>query len=206
MNTGERILYLLKTRGPRTAQQLAASLDLTSMGIRRHLDAWESKGLVCTEDRCDKVGRPARYWALTEAGHTRFPDRHGELTAQLISLTQQLFGDTGMEQLLAAREQTMRRHYAHAVSSCPSLSERLQALAQARDEEGYMAEVQALDDGSFLLTEHHCPICAAATQCQGFCRSELEVFQATLGEAVQVHRAEHLLGGGQRCIYRITPV
>jgi predicted ArsR family transcriptional regulator len=31
-----------------------------------------------------------------------------------------------------------------------------------RTEEGYMAEFEAEPDGSFLLIENHCPICAAA--------------------------------------------
>ena len=33
-----------------------------------------------------------------------------------------------------------------------------------------MAEVEPQDDGSLLLIENHCPICAAATSCQSFCR------------------------------------
>ena len=35
MNTAEQTLFLLKTRGPQTAQQLAVLLGLTSMGARR---------------------------------------------------------------------------------------------------------------------------------------------------------------------------
>ena len=51
---------------------------------RRHLEAAEEKGLVSFEDVAEKVGRPSRRWLLTEAGHARFPDRHAELTLQLI--------------------------------------------------------------------------------------------------------------------------
>jgi predicted ArsR family transcriptional regulator len=54
-----------------------------------------------------------------------------------------------------------------------------------------------------LLIEDHCPICAAAETCQGFCRSELAIFQKTLGEDVEITREEHLLSGGRRCTYRI---
>ncbi|MBW4695968.1 MAG: hypothetical protein KME27_29995 [Lyngbya sp. HA4199-MV5] len=45
-----------------------------------------------------------------------------------------------------------------------------------------MAKVVAQADGTFLLAEKHCPICAIATACTGLCRMELEVFQAALGE------------------------
>lgn len=43
MNTAEQTLFLIKTRGPQTAQQLAALLELTSMGARRQLEAWQEK-------------------------------------------------------------------------------------------------------------------------------------------------------------------
>ena len=43
-----------------------------------------------------------------------------------------------------------------------------------------MAVVQRQADGSFLLLENHCPICAAAVACTGLCSQELDVFQAVL--------------------------
>jgi predicted ArsR family transcriptional regulator len=60
------------------------------------------------------------------------------------------------------------------------------------------------DRGGFLLVENHCPICAAARVCQGFCRSELELFREVLGPGVEVERTEHVLAGGRRCAYRVT--
>lgn len=76
MNTADQILFLLKTRGPRTAQQLAELLELTSMGVRRHLEAAEERGFVSFEDVAEKVGRPARRWLLTEAGHAQIGRAH----------------------------------------------------------------------------------------------------------------------------------
>jgi len=73
-----------------------------------------------------------------------------------------------------------------------------------RTEEGYMAETQALSDGSFLLIENHCPICAAAAVCTGFCDKELEAFQCILGQDVTVERAEHIVAGARRCVYRVS--
>ncbi|HAT30438.1 MAG TPA: MarR family transcriptional regulator, partial [Janthinobacterium sp.] len=105
MNTAERILFLLKTRGPQSAQQLATLLELTSMGARRQLEAALEKGYVSFDDVADKVGRPARRWLLTEAGHARFPDRHADLSLQLIEQVRALFGEAGMDQLIVAREQ-----------------------------------------------------------------------------------------------------
>lgn len=206
MNTADNVLYLLKTRGPQTAQKLAELLDLTSMGARRQLESAQEKGLVGYEDVADKVGRPSRRWHLTEAGHGRFPDRHADLTLQMINQVRALFGEEGMDQLIAAREKESEAMYAAASSEADTLAGRVRALAQARDAEGYMAETEEQPDGSHLLIENHCPICAAATSCQGFCRSELQVFQRVLGEGCEVERAEHLLSGGRRCVYVIRPV
>jgi predicted ArsR family transcriptional regulator len=206
MNTADNVLYLLKTRGPQTAQKLAELLDLTSMGARRQLESAQEKGLVGFEDVADKVGRPSRRWHLTEAGHARFPDRHADLTLQMINQVRALFGEEGMDKLIAAREKESEAQYAAAASEAGTLAGRVRALAQARDAEGYMAETEEQPDGSHLLIENHCPICAAATSCQGFCRSELQVFQRVLGEGCEVERAEHLLSGGRRCVYVIRPV
>lgn len=203
MNTAEQILFLLKTRGPKTAQQLAELLDLTSMGARRQLEAALEKGLVRFEDVADKVGRPARRWLLSESGHARFPDRHADLTLTLIAQARAVFGEAGLERLIAARESAIEAHYRMEVEDQQGLPARVHALARARDAEGYMAEVEEGADGSVLLIENHCPICAAARECQNFCRSELEIFQRVMGEDCTVERAEHQLAGSRRCVYVI---
>jgi predicted ArsR family transcriptional regulator len=66
-----------------------------------------------------------------------------------------------------------------------------------------MAECQQTADG-YLLVENHCPICVAATTCQGLCRAEQEVFQQALGNDVSVERTEHIIQGDRRCAYRIA--
>ena len=127
MNTSDHILFLLKTRGASTAQQLAEQLQLTSMAVRRHLEQSQQKGLLLTEDRADKVGRPARYWLLSEAGHARFPDRHSELTVQLIEQVRTLFGQAGLDKLIAAREQTSQTSYVARMAGKKTLEQRLAA-------------------------------------------------------------------------------
>ena len=206
MSTAEQILFLLKTRGPKTAGQVAELMGLTSMGARRQLEAALEKGLVAFEDVADKVGRPSRRWRLTPAGHARFPDRHADVAVELIAQARQVFGEAGLKRLIAARETAIEAHYRMEVADQHGLAARAQALALARDEEGYMAEVEEGADGSVLLIENHCPICAAARACQNFCRSELEIFQRVMGEDCTVERTEHQIAGARRCVYVIKPL
>ncbi len=103
------------------------------------------------------------------------------------------------------REDDMLKAYRQELSDAADMKERVARLAAIRSREGYMAEWRAEDNGSLLLLENHCPICAAAATCQGFCRSELDVFQDVLGPSVPIERVEHILAGARRCAYRIQP-
>lgn len=63
----------------------------------------------------------------------------------------------------------------------------------------------AEDEEGFMLYENHCPICAAASACQKFCRAELSVFSDVLGPETHIERIEHIVSGARRCAYRIRP-
>ena len=203
--TADNILQLLKMRGPQTAMALSMHLAMTPEGARQHLAKLQARKLVVHRDAREAVGRPKRYWRLSERGHGRFPDGHSQLMLDMVNAVRGEFGDAGLDQLIVAREKQMLKRYAERLRGQPDLGARVQALAALRQEEGYMAESRADGEGGFLLIENHCPICAAAAVCQGFCRSELEVFRRALGPDVQIERGEHLLSGARRCTYRVSP-
>jgi predicted ArsR family transcriptional regulator len=202
----DRILFRLKTAGPQTAVQLSEALGMTPTGARQHLADLAAEGLIEGETTAAARGRPSQTWRLSETGHARFPDRHAELTLELIRSTEAVFGAAGLDKLIRHREKASRAAYRAAVGDTGGIEERLERLAAQRSAEGYMAAWSRSDDGSFLFIEDHCPICAAATLCQGFCRSELQIFRAVLGPDVKVERTEHVLAGARRCAYRVIPI
>jgi predicted ArsR family transcriptional regulator len=203
-DSSSRLLYMLKSRGSLTASALARALGITVVGTRQHLAKLHAEGLVAFDDQAGEVGRPKRFWRLTAKGHGRFPDTHGDLTVNLIGGIRSVFGEAGLDRLIEARQVTAVAAYCRALEPCSNLEDRIRAVARLRTEEGYMAELEVEPDGSFLLIENHCPICAAAKTCQGFCRSELELFRAAFGTEASVTRQEHLLSEGRRCVYRVT--
>ena len=198
-----RILYALKGRGPQPAGVLASQLGVTAVAVRQHLDRLLADGLVAFEDRRGAVGRPKRVWALTSHGHARFPDNHAGLTLEMLDGIRAVFGDEGIDRIIAHREAETEADYSRRLAGVRGFARRIRCLAEVRSEEGYMASVEADADGNLILVENHCPICAAARACQGLCRSELEVFRRVLGPDVEVERVEHLLAGARRCAYRI---
>jgi predicted ArsR family transcriptional regulator len=203
--TSDRLLYQLKSRGPQTAATLAAACAITPMGAHKQLQTLSAEGLVTFHDEPQGVGRPRRIWTLTDAGHGRFPDRHGDLAVQLLRHAAQRLGPRALDTLITAREEEAEQLYRQRLAHASDLAERVQALAEVRLQEGYMARAERTAGGGWLLVEDHCPICAAATECQGFCRSELALFQRCLGPEARVERTEHLMAGARRCAYLILP-
>ena len=199
-----RLLHALKVGGPQTAEALGRKLAMTAVGARQHLARLLDDGLVAAEDRSEGVGRPKRFWSVTEAGDARFPDNHANLTLELIAAIRKTGGEAMLDRVIAAREQAAQKAYRTRVAGAKSLREKVGRLAKIRDEEGYMARAATASDGTLLLIENHCPICAAAKSCQGFCRSELALFRTVLGKEVAVERAEHIVSGARRCVYRIS--
>lgn len=199
----DRILRFLKFRGAQATPAIARHLKITLPGARKHLAALLAAKLVSFADEAGSVGRPKRSWQLTPLAEKRFPDSHAVLTTDMIGAIRQVFGEEGLDRLIDLRGSETERRYGAALSPLSDIGKKVAKLAELRSEEGYMADWRVLPDGSYLLSENHCPICAAARLCQGFCRSELAVFQSALGPAITVERAEHILSGARRCAYRI---
>jgi predicted ArsR family transcriptional regulator len=175
---------------------------MTSEAARQQFVKLANAGLVEAYSQTRGVGRPVQLWQLTSKGHGRFPDTHADLTVQLLDAVRETFGPAAIDQLITVREQQSLQAYTQALSPAQSLQERVQRLADVRTREGYMAEYEAVE-GGYLLIENHCPICAAASSCQNFCRSEQQLFEQVL--QAKVTRVEHLLSNSRRCVYQISP-
>lgn len=199
----DKVLFCIKTKGPISTAVLANDLNMTGEAARQHIQKLTTLGLVEGAQCLSQTGagRPRQNWVLTELGHQRFPDTHAQLALQLIDSVRTIFGDEGLEKLISQREMESREKYFARCKGLP-LAKRLQALAEVRSEEGYMAKVEQ-DNDSWLFIENHCPICAAATACQNFCRSELALFSEIVGEEGLVEREQFLLNGAGRCVYRV---
>lgn len=203
-SAGDRLLLLLKTRGPQTAAELGRALGVTAEAARQQLQRLTDEGLVEAGATARGPGRPAYRFQPTPAGHARFPDAHADLTVQLIHNLRTELGEAALDRLVDARERSTRARYLAEIAAAPDdLAGRVADLAAIRRREGYLADWTRDGDG-FVICEHHCPIAAAARACAGFCRAELDLFRDVLGPDVRVERLEHIQSGDRRCAYRIA--
>lgn len=198
----DRVLMALKMHGALSSAAIGKLLGTTGEAARQQLARLAEDGLVLATSEARGVGRPSQSWSLTPAAQSRFPDTHAALTVQLLDIVRTSLGDAALDAIISAREAETRTSYQLAMANDVDLRDKVARLADLRSQEGYMAGWTEEADGSLVLVENHCPICAAATACQGFCRAELDVFRSVLGDA-EVTRNEHIVSGARRCSYTI---
>jgi predicted ArsR family transcriptional regulator len=202
-----QILYMLKTQGAQTASALAAQLQISPMAVRQHLQHLKTGQWVTYQEERRPMGRPVKLWQLTERSTDRFPDSHADLISDLLRGITAVFGNEGLDQLIAERSHRQVETYRTKLAgSATNWQQQVYGMAQLRTQEGYMAEVIEQADGALLLVENHCPICVAARTCQQLCSAELDTFQTVFGTTVTIERIEHILQGDRRCAYRVAPV
>lgn len=202
-DTKRRIVERLKRVESATAADLAAEFGLTDTALRQHLDALEESGMVSRSmTEPTGRGRPPVHWQLAPAAADAFPDRHGELTVDLIASVRSSLGGRALDRVIAARCDRQAAAYSRSLADLSDVGDRVRRLAELRSDEGYLAEVHS-DGDAFILVEHHCPIREAASACGALCSAELDAFRRALGPNVEITRTQHVLAGDRRCAYRV---
>src|SRR5438270_13836192 len=93
----DRLLELIKTGGPQTTSDLGSALGVTAEAARQQLVKMSTDGLLVAHSESRGVGRPAQRWSLTAAGNAHFPDRHAELTVQLLRTVRTELGQLSLD-------------------------------------------------------------------------------------------------------------
>ncbi|WP_270170056.1 helix-turn-helix transcriptional regulator [Paenibacillus sp. SYP-B4298] len=200
--TRHAVLMLFKTKGPSPVADLAKSLGITEMAVRRHLGALERDGYITSSVVRQPMGRPAHIYSLTELGEGLFPKNYAALTLDLL---EELEDEQGMEgtvsRLFAGRKKKLQDRYEPFMSG-KELDERVQELAAIQNAGGYMVQIDASSNEEYVLHEYNCPIAVVAGRYEQACSCELELFEALL--EAPVRRTECLAKGGSKCTYRIA--
>jgi predicted ArsR family transcriptional regulator len=197
-STREQILVLLRRHGRLSAPRLAELLNISPVGVRRHLGLLELDGLVESTVEKPRRGRPVAIYRLTDAGLERFPRRYDEVAREALAFLRD-HDAAALSQFLAWRNERLAASYAGRVDGA-TLAERTDALAEVLSEQGFMAEVESVP-GGLRLCQHNCTVEHLAAELPDLCTSEAELFERLLG--TQVEREATLVEGAVRCVTRI---
>jgi len=186
--TRDRVARTILENGPSTAADLAVRLDLTPAAVRRHLDHLVEEGIV--ESRNQKVygtrgrGRPAKVFALTEAGRDSFDQQYDDLAVQAMRFLAETQGEDAVVEFARRRVAFVERDYAAVMAADPDLTP-AEALARVFTQNGYAASVRELPVVGEQLCQQHCPVSHVAHEFPQLCEAETAAIASVLGTHVQ---------------------
>ena len=186
--TRDRVARTILENGPSTAADLAGRLDLTPAAVRRHLEHLLAEGVVEARER--KVygargrGRPAKVFALTEAGRDSFDQQYDDLAVQAMRFLAETQGEEAVVAFARRRVEFVGRDYASVMAADPDLTP-AEALARVFTQNGYAASVRDLPVLGEQLCQQHCPVSHVAHEFPQLCEAETEAIASVLGTHVQ---------------------
>jgi DeoR family suf operon transcriptional repressor len=199
--TKRALLNNLKKRGDLSADDLAASLDMTVSGVRQQLSGLQRDGLVAFDEIRSGPGRPRYVYRLTSAADGLYPRAYAEITNELLEYVED--ADPDLLEAIFDKRRRRRIERAQTRMANKAFPQQVQELAKILDEDGYLADYTELGDGTWLVTEHNCAIFGVAMRYGQACSSEIEFIRAVLINA-DIERVSHMVAGEHHCSYRIT--
>jgi predicted ArsR family transcriptional regulator len=213
--TRGRIARLILENGPVTVAGLSTRLGLTPAAVRRHLDNLLADGMI--ETRMARSygnrgrGRPARLFAITDAGRSAFEHAYDDLASSALRFLAETAGPGAVAQFARQQVSELERRYRPVVEAAAPAA-RVQALADALSADGYAACVSVApvreelsggsQPGGSQLCQHHCPVAHVAEQYPELCEAETEAFGRLLGTPVQ--RLATIAHGEGICTTHVT--
>nr|WP_082556186.1 metalloregulator ArsR/SmtB family transcription factor [Aeromicrobium sp. Root472D3] len=185
--TRTRVSQTILENGPSTAADLADQLGLTSAAVRRHLDQLVADGVV--ESRDQRVtgqrgrGRPAKVFAITDAGRDGFEHAYDELAAGALRYLAATGGDEAVMAFARHRLVDLEDRY-RPLLALAEPAQRPRVLADALSRDGFAASVSTTPAGA-QICQHHCPVAHVAEEFPQMCEAEAEMFSRLLGSHVQ---------------------
>lgn len=206
--TRRALLIALRKRGEARAEELAEQLDVTVSAVRQHLQSLTAADLVAHREERPGPGRPRHVYRLAPAAEALFPRSYGELTVELLDY----IGDEDPDLVARAFERRRRARVERTRERLAGLDfdARVAEVARVLDEDGYLAEVERLEDGAggegeaggWRILEHNCAILAVAQRYGHACGAEIAFLREVLPDA-DVTRVSHILTGAHACTYEV---
>ncbi len=186
--TRERVARSILENGPSTAADLATRLSLTAAAVRRHLDHLVAEGTAEARERrvygARGRGRPAKVFALTEAGRDSFDQQYDDLAVAALRFLAETGGDEAVMEFARRRVAFIERDCARLMDQQPHLSA-AEALAAVLTEGGYAASLRQLPVVGEQLCQQHCPVSHVAHEFPQLCEAETEAIGRVVGTHVQ---------------------
>src|SRR2546428_7947406 len=178
-STKNRLLLLLKREGPTSVEDLASALRISKLAALKHMNAFETKGLVQRSFPPGGRGRPRVFFSLTSKASPLFPEAYVQMTEAALGFVEKKLGRNAVEDLLKQRTQELYTKHREKMEG-KDLRGRVEELVKIRDAGGYMAELVTARKNTIEILDHNYPIYAIAQSYGEACAVMQELFAERL--------------------------
>lgn len=200
--TKSKIMHLLKQKQELSVCDLANVLQMTKMGVRKHLTVLIKDGLVHVENKKGSVGRPVQIFSLGERAENLFPKNYGPIAVQFLKDIEELYGEQAVIKLFERRKTRLFLEYEQEMGGETVREAKASKLNELQKTRGYMSQLHKINDATYELIEYNCPIFEVAGQFKIACMRETELIKDVLGTDT-VERTMCRADGATHCRFLI---
>jgi len=194
--TRDLVARAILENGPATAVDLAARLEITPAGIRRHLDNLIEEGVLTAREPFQTAndsrgrGRPSKVFVMTDVGREKFEHTYDDLAVSALRFmatksTKSMGAEASLVKEFARnRAEEITKRAVQILANKKNLTQKSEALAAFLSTDGYAANSHSREGGEELC-QNHCPIAHVAAQFPELCEEETKAFSELLGTHVQ---------------------
>ncbi|WP_338471885.1 metalloregulator ArsR/SmtB family transcription factor [Niallia sp. XMNu-256] len=201
-STKDKILQLLKKKVSLSVNELSDYLTITHMAVRKHLSSLERDGFISSKEMKQPIGRPLQVYFLTEIGEKLFPKNYEGITIEFLHDLKELYGEEAVIGLFETRENRLTNEYSQKIKS-ESIPDKVKELVDIQNEKGYMADMIQVDQNTYKVIEHNCPILSVANQFKIACQCETQLLRNVL-KTDNIERTTCKTDGDHHCTFLIS--
>lgn len=195
--------FLLDHRLGATLDELAVHLGVTKTAAKEHLIKVDGLGFLTYQDRKGVVGRPRRYYMLSDQGNEAFPRQYSWLSNLLLEFLTEDIGAPKtakmMESLAGRVVESMKSRFHLSQSTAQMLAE----ITKALNELGYRAVLKQSDLRKGAIIEAtNCVYHSVAKAHPELCRFDVKFIEKASGN-MNVKLESCIARGGEVCRFCI---
>jgi DeoR family transcriptional regulator, suf operon transcriptional repressor len=205
--TKAKILDELHGSRRKTANQIASDLKIQVSAVRKHLESLCIAGMVVQEFVREGIGRPKKFYSLSEFGREMFPRQYelvlNSLIEKLISTNDRSFVENLLKRV--APDVLGPKQGEHLfIGDTANFDEKVQRLNTSMVKFGFDSTVERTDGKTIRLVSHNCPLYKSAKRfpdllCKGL---HAEMIKVALGtKDVKLERC--VLSGDSTCVHSV---
>ena len=193
----KRILeHLLRHPTGSTATELAQIISVTKTAAKAHIEKLHHLGLIKYVDQTGSVGRPKRYYLLSDSGAESFPKQYSWLTLNVLEDLAENLGPKDVEKLMERMADKVAKGLDQGLAPLRG-EERLRTIVKVMNDLGYSAGYEYSESGISTVEAFNCVYHKVAKDYPQLCSFDVRFLTNTSGQKVEL--VSCIAKGGSSC-------